>query len=139
MNTNGTKKYYPGLLASFGFLFVCVMTGFFSTSLQGVEKHYEIRPEITVPEYKTDTSRLIDSYEKLMNNYMRLAERNSTGPQTNMAEITKKIDLLDQKITALSAQIATIQKKLGIETPSAPVTSKKPSDHPKPEKKSTDQ
>ncbi len=34
----------------------------FSSSIQGREKSYEIKPKITLPEYRTDTARAIDAY-----------------------------------------------------------------------------
>lgn len=131
-----THTYYRRLLICCGLLAVCVITGYFVPSLHGSEKRYEIHPEITLPQYKTDFDRVLDAYELLMRNYMGLTERNFEGIHTNAAEITRKIDLLDQKLTAISCQMEAIQKKLGIEVPPPPAISKIQSDPTEPEKES---
>ena len=47
-----------------------VLSVWFSTSIQGGSKTYEIRPQIAIPEYRTDAARAIDSYERMMELYM---------------------------------------------------------------------
>ena len=107
-------------------LTVCLIAVWFSTSIQGVEKSYEVRPGITLPEYKTDSARAIDAYERVMNRFMSLTESNLTGINTDVKDIDKKLDSIDNKLTKLSARMARIEKALGIERPekSAPKLSK---------------
>jgi len=66
----------------------------FSTSIQGSEQIYEVRPQITIPEYKTDTTRVIDAYERLMDRYMDLTERNLSRISTDIQGIVNKLDSL---------------------------------------------
>lgn len=103
------------LLALLAVVVVCVTVIWFSTTTQGGPKTYEIRPRISVPEYRTDTVRAIDAYERLMERYMNVTERNSTRLDKDLNEIIKKLDSIDDKLTTLSLRIARIEKTFGIE------------------------
>lgn len=113
MKTKENKK----LLAVGIILIVCLIVIWLAGSIQGGEKRYEVRPEITLPEYRTDTARAIDAYERLMERFMSLAERNLTGINTEIKGITKKLVLIDCKLSELSAGLARIEKALGAEQP----------------------
>lgn len=108
------------LFAVFGLLFVCLFMSFSSTPLQGSEKHYEIRPEITLPESKTDIDRVIDAYERLMDNYLQSMDQNLAGIYLNTEHTAQKMDAIDQKLSTLSVQLEAIQKNLGIDVPEKP-------------------
>ena len=112
------------LLAVAAGLVCCVVLVWLSTSIQGGEKTYEVRPQITLPEYRTDTARAIDAYERLMDRYMGLTERNLTGIGTGLKGVVKKLDSIDAKLTELSTRMARIEKALGIEEPKRPVENK---------------
>ncbi len=84
------------------------------TSTQGSQKTYEVHPSITVPEYRTDAARAIDAYERLMDRYMNLTEKNIFRIDTDIQEVAKKLDSIDDKLTRLSARIGGIEKALGI-------------------------
>ena len=105
------------LLAVGAVVVCCITVVWFTTSIQGGPKIYELRPQIAVPEYKTDAVRAIDAYERLMERYMDLTERNSTMIGTDLKEVMKKLDSIDDKLTELSARIARIEKTFGIEQP----------------------
>ena len=112
-------------------LVCCVVVVWLSTSIQGGEKTYEVRPQITLPEYRTDAARVIDAYERLMDRYMGLTERNLTGFGTGLKGVVKKLDSIDAKLTVLSARMARIERALGIvlgtpygEQPKRPVEKK---------------
>lgn len=113
------KRYNRGLLAVCVFLAACYGATFLPSPLHGGER-YEIRPEITVPEYKTDTVRVVEAYERLMNNYMRLTEQSFIGLGSDVKGLTQKLDAIDQKITALTVQVEAIRNGLDIELPTAP-------------------
>jgi len=95
----------------------CVIMVWFCTSSQGSEKTYEVRPYITLPEYRTDTARAIDAYERVMERFMTLAEKNLGRIDTDVQGITKKLNSIDRKLTELSTRMAGIEKALGIERP----------------------
>jgi len=111
-------------LLAIGALVVCCITVvWFSTSIQGVPKTYELRPQISIPEYRTDAVRAIDAYERLMERYMDMTERNSTKISADLKEV-KKLYSIDKKLTELSARIARIEKTFGIEQYKPPAMEK---------------
>ncbi|MFC1738038.1 hypothetical protein ACFL1G_03195 [Planctomycetota bacterium] len=102
------------------FLLATVVLGGFvvvwlSTSSQAGEEIYEIRPQISVPEYRTDAARAIDAYERLMERFMNITEKKLITVDTNIEDVTKKLDLIDVKLTRIDRRIARIEKTLGIE------------------------
>ena len=105
------------LLAVGAIVVCCITVVWFSTSIQGGPKTYELRPQITVPEYRSDAVRAIDAYERLMERYMDLTERNSMRIGADLKEVMKKLDSINDKLTKLSARIAKIEKTFGIEQP----------------------
>jgi len=129
-NQMRTKK---NLLAVAAGLVCCIAAVLFSTSTQGGEKTYELRPEITLPEYRTDAARAIDAYERLMERYMDLMEMNLTRIGTDVQGLDKTLDSIDSKLTELCKRIARIEKALGIEQPK-PTMKKIPQSKTVPEK-----
>ena len=103
------------LLAVGVVLIVCFIAVCFSTSIQGGEKIFKIEPEITLPEYRTDTARAIDAYERLIDRFMSLTERNLAGINTDVKDIAKKLDSIDSKLQEISVRTEKIEKALGIE------------------------
>jgi len=102
----------------------CCLVGLWFLSatggIQGSQKTYEVKPSLTIPEYRTDAARAIDAYERLMERYMDLTEENLFMVGTDVREVVKKLDSINDKLTQLSAAIARIEKALGIEL--APVS-----------------
>ncbi len=112
-------------LLAVGVVVVCCITVvWFSTSIQGVPKTYELRPQIGIPEYRTDAVRAIDAYERLMERYMDLTEKNSIRISADLKEVIKKLYSIDDKLTKLSARIARIEKTFGIEQSKPPAKEK---------------
>jgi len=112
------------LLAVGAVVVCCITVVWFSTSIQGVPKTYELQPHISIPEYRTDAVRAIDAYERLMERYMDLTERNSIRISADLKEVIKKLYSIDDKLTELSARIARIEKTFGIEQAKPPVKEK---------------
>ena len=113
-------KQNKNLLAAATVLIVCLIAVCFSTSIQGRERSYELKPKITLPEYKTDTARVIDAYERMMDRFINLTERNLTGIDREVRGIARTLDSIDCKLRELSARTARIEKALGIEQPKKP-------------------
>jgi hypothetical protein len=93
----------------------CITVIWFSTTTQGGPKTYEVRPRISLPEYKTDTVRAIDAYQQLMERYMNLTERNSIRIGSDLKEVIKRLDSINYKLAELSMRIAKIEKTFGTE------------------------
>lgn len=113
-------KENKNLLVIGAVLIVSLIVIGFSGSIQGGEKRYKIEPEITLPEYRTDTARAIDAYERVMNRFIDLSEKNLAGINTDVKNIAKNLVLIDYKLTELSERIARIEKALGIQQSSKP-------------------
>ncbi len=111
MKTKETKN----LLTVGAILVACLIVVWLAGPIQGRKKSYEVKPEITLPEYRTDTARAIDAYERMMDRFINLTERNLTGINTDVKDIAKRLVLIDCKLTELSARMERIEKALGIE------------------------
>jgi hypothetical protein len=114
-NKNLSRKGWPSPLAAGVILIACIIVVWLAGPIQGDRKNYDIKPEITLPEYQTDTARAIDAYERMMDRFIDLTERNLTGINTDVKVITEKLNLIDYKLTELSTRMARIEKALGIE------------------------
>ncbi len=107
-------KTNRNLFAAAVIVLCCIVVVWLSVSIQGSQKKYELQPRITIPEYKTDAARAIDAYERLMDRYMDLTERSIFRVDTDVRDVAKKLDSIDDKLTKLSTRIAGIEKALGI-------------------------
>ncbi len=108
------------LLAIGALVVCCIIVVWFSTSIQGNPKTYELRPHISLPEYRTDAARAIDAYERMMERYMNMTERDSVRISADLKEIIKKLYSIDNKLSELSARMARIEKTFGIEQTEPP-------------------
>jgi len=114
-------KENKNLLLVGAVIIVCLIVIGFSSSIQGGEKSYKIKPEITLPEYRTDTARAIDAYERVMDRFINMTEKNLTSINTDVKNIAKKLVLIDCKLTDISTRMAKIEKALGIQQSPKPV------------------
>ena len=83
-----------------------------------------MKPQINIPEYKSDTNRAIDAYERLMERYMDLVEKNISDISRDYENTNNKLDSIDEKITGLSTRLQRIENALGIEPPIKPTVNK---------------
>ena len=106
-----TKKY----LFIIGVV-VCLATAQFALSLQdshhSFDKNYLVETEIATPQYQTDTSRVINAYERLMDKYVDLAK---ASIDADCLSASQKLESIDVKLSELSARLSRIEKALGID------------------------
>ena len=100
-----------------GVVFACCTAVWFSVSLYGSQKTYEVQPWITIPEYKTDAARAIDAYERMMERQMDITEENLIKISGDLNGVAERLDSIDGRLAEISTRIARIEKKLGIEQP----------------------
>ena len=117
------KKSLIAVVAAF---VACGILVWFSESIQGDQSTYEIRPQITIPEYRTDAARAIDAYERLMERHMDLTEANLIRLDSNLKSVAKSLDSIDKTLMEISGRIARIEKTLGIEQPKTPAKKSQP-------------
>jgi hypothetical protein len=111
MSTN--KK----LLAVAAAIVCCVIAVWSSTSIHGSQSTYELRPQIAIPEHKTDITRVVDAYERLMERYLDLTDRNSALMSEDIRNIAASLDSIDARLAELSARTARIERAFGIQQP----------------------
>ena len=91
------------------------------TSIQGSQRTYEVQPQITLSGYRTDAIRALDAYERLMERYMDLVEKNLKDIDTDVKKTATQIDSIDMKLKELCERTARIEKALGIEQSNEPI------------------
>ena len=94
------------------------------TSIQGSSRTYEVKPQINIPEYRSDSNQVIDAYERLMERYMDLVEKSIADISNDYENTNKRLDSIDEKLTNLSTRILKIENALGIEQPIKPSVNK---------------
>jgi hypothetical protein len=90
----------------------------FSASIQGGQKTYELQPNLTIPEYKTETVRVIEAYERLMDRYMDLTGSHIATVGMDLRNVVTRLDSIDGRLTELSARLARIEQALGVDNAS---------------------
>ncbi|OHB61870.1 MAG: hypothetical protein A2167_00055 [Planctomycetes bacterium RBG_13_46_10] len=107
-------KTKRNILVAAAFIVCSIMAVWISTSIHGSQKTYEVQPHITIPETRTDAARAIDAYERLMDRYLDLTEKNLFRIGTDIQSVVMRLDSIDDKLTKLSVRISGIEKALGI-------------------------
>jgi Na+/phosphate symporter len=113
-------KKKKNLLAVAVVVACCVIAVWFSASIHGSQNTYELRPRLAIPKHKTDIVRVVDAYERLMERYLDLTERNSAMVGEDIRAIAIRLDSIDDRLSELSARTARIEQTLGIKQPEAP-------------------
>ncbi len=110
-------KQKKNLLIITAAVFAGIVVVWSFTSIQGSQRTYEVHPQITMPGYRTDAVRALDAYERLMERYMDLVEKNLKDIDIDIKKNAEQIDSIDAKLTELCERTARIEKALGIEQP----------------------
>lgn len=84
----------------------------------------EIKPEIFVSEQRTDAARAIDAYERIIDRYMNMTERNFGGIGSDFQAVFVKLDSIDAKLRTLSNRMAKIERAMGIKQPQKKIKKK---------------
>ncbi|HIJ71228.1 MAG TPA: hypothetical protein HPP87_07675 [Planctomycetes bacterium] len=94
-----------------------VVAVWFCSRTGAAEKTYEIRPESTLGAYRSDSARIMDAYERLMERYMSLVEGKLVDIGAGGQTVVKKLDTIEKKIDRLATRITRIEKALDIQPP----------------------
>jgi hypothetical protein len=108
----GHKK---NLLITIAVVFAGAVVVWSFTSTQGSQRTYEVHPQISMAGYRTDAYRTLDAYERLMERYMDLVEKNHNDIETDFKKTAAQIDSIEAKLAELCERTARIEKALGIE------------------------
>jgi len=78
-------------------------------------KRYEIETQVyATPEYRTDATRAIDAYERVMERYMDSSERSFVALAGDLKAISVQLSALDAKLTRLDTRMERIERHLGV-------------------------
>lgn len=110
----GQKK---NLLIITAAVFAGIIVVWSFTSIQGSQRTYEVQPQITMPGYRTDADRAMDAYERLMERYMDLVEKNLNDIDIDIKKTSTQINSIDMRLKELCERMTRIEKALGIEQP----------------------
>jgi hypothetical protein len=88
----------------------------FVTSIQAGEKKYEVRPDISIPFPRTEASHAIDSYERMMERFMDMTDRNLSGVGSDVKSVQKELSLMNIRLLDISMRIEAIEKTLATGT-----------------------
>ena len=117
-------RTYKHLLSVSIIIIFSTILFFAFTSIQGSSRTYDVKPQINIPEYRSDTNRAIDAYERLMERYMDLVEKSISDISKDYENTNNKLDSIEKKLTNLSIRIQKIENALGIEQPIKPTVIK---------------
>lgn len=109
------RKERKNLLAVCMISVVCLVV-WWASSIQGGVRKFEIKPEISLPQSRTDTARAIDAYESVMNRLMDMTERNLTSINADVKDISRMLVTVDLKLADLSKRMSKMEEALGVST-----------------------
>lgn len=128
MNERDLIRSRKGILGAVTVLLILGAVMWYSGVIEGESRQYhvrpEIRPEIRVPEYRSDAARAIDAYERLMERYMSLSERSFGDIGSDLKDVSRKLDSIDGQLRVLSVRMGRIENALGIEPTKAAIPQK---------------
>lgn len=102
-------------------ILVVVMALWLSTSLAQTRRRYEVEAQVySTPEYRTDATRAIDAYERVMERYMDATERNLAGVSADIGAVAVMLENIDAKLAKLDTRMERIERHLGILPPPPP-------------------
>jgi len=104
------KSYGVGVLF---IIFIGILI-WFTGSLSG-SQDYDVKPEISIPEYRSDAARAIDAYEKVMNRYMDLSESNFKNIGLDNRKTFEKLLEIQTDIARIDIRLERIEKVMGLE------------------------
>ena len=96
-----------------GIVVLMTVVFWFSTSTGQVRRRYEAQVYST-PELRTDATRAIEAYERVMERYMDATERNLTNISGDIGAVATMLDEIDTKLTRLDMRLERIERHLGI-------------------------
>lgn len=108
-------KKKKNLFAVTAGIICCVVLACFSPSIQGGKKKYEIQPLVAFPAYGADNDRAFDAYERLMEHYIVMAEKNLAEINFNIKSLSRNLTSVNKQLAELSQRMTRIEKALGIE------------------------
>jgi hypothetical protein len=94
---------------------VIVVVLWLSTSMAQVHQRYEVKTRVySTPEYRTEATRAMDAYERVMERYMDVTEKNFEGISADIGDVAGLLESMDAQLTRIDRRLDRIEKHLGI-------------------------
>ncbi len=101
-----------------GAVVLLIVVFWLSTSIGQVRKRYEVEAQVySTPQLRTDTTRAIEAYERVMERYMDVTERNFSDISGDLRTVVATLDAIDTKLTRVDMRLERIERHLGIVLP----------------------
>lgn len=75
---------------------------------------YEVQSNMSIPLHKSDTIRVAESYERMMDRYISTLEYRIASVDNNMSQVNEKLNSIDKKIDDIAFRLSRIEKALNI-------------------------
>jgi len=112
------RRTYVAILAVI--IGIVVLT--LSTSVGQNRRNYDVEAQVyTTPEYRTDASRAIDAYERVMERYMDATEQGFAGIAADLGAVATRLESIDARLAKLDERLERIERHLGILPPPPPM------------------
>jgi hypothetical protein len=115
---NSQKRIFIGiaLAVGFGLVGLCWLSS--GQAGEVSSKEYEI----SVPEMKSDTQRMIEAYERLSDQYLTLVQTQLGGMAAGDRDVLTRLDRIERKLDSLSAKLDAQLKPAGDPLSATPAT-----------------
>lgn len=113
-------KTKNNLFAVTAVMICCLILVCFSSPTHGGKKKYEIYPQVAVPAYSMESAIAIEAYERLMEHYIVMAEKNLAGINSNLRSMSGNLRSVNKQLAELSQRMSRIEEALGIEAAGEP-------------------
>ncbi|UCD50224.1 MAG: hypothetical protein JSW27_22180 [Phycisphaerales bacterium] len=101
-----------------GMVILMVVVLWFSTSTGQMRQRYEVETQVySTPEHRTDATRAIEAYERVMERYMDATKGNFVEISGDIRSIGATLDSIDTKLTRVDMRLERIERHLGILPP----------------------
>lgn len=112
------KRTYVAVAAAVIGIVVLVL----STSVGQNRRNYDVEAQVyTTPEYRTEASRAIDAYERVMERYMDATEQGFAGLAADLGAVATRLESIDARLAKLDERLERIERHLGILPPRPPM------------------
>lgn len=89
-----------------------------STSVGQNQRNYEVETRVySTPEYRTDATRAIEAYERVMERYMDATQQNFAGVAADIGAVAARLESIDARLARLDTRLERIERHLGILPP----------------------
>ncbi|HPC95464.1 MAG TPA: hypothetical protein PLU87_11000 [Sedimentisphaerales bacterium] len=106
-----SKRTYVAIAAVVIGIVVLVL----STSVGQNRRNYDVEAQVyTTPEYRTEASRAIDAYERVMERYMDATEQGFAGIAADLGAVATRLESIDARLAKLDERLERIERHLGI-------------------------